>query len=161
MSCRLFCAPIMVVVVDCISRRAPSLRCSQCKTVFYCSPEHQKFHWKIHKTVCAAPNSSKNIMNSKNSNSTIDSGIANNSLSGRETTGNNKESSSDSSSSSKSESRISRCMFCGESLVLSCEEDAISHMRICPALQEQLNSEDQFTIPTMLRDKMQPNHGEK
>lgn len=69
-------------------------------------------------------------MNSNNSNSTIDSGIANNSLSGRETTGNNnKECSSDSSSSSKLESRISRCMFCGESLVLSCEEDAVSHMR--------------------------------
>jgi hypothetical protein len=113
---------------DCISQSAPSLRCSQCKTVFYCSPEHQKFHWKIHKTVCAAPNSTKNIINSSNSNSTIYSGIANTSLSGRETTGNNKESSSD-CRSSKSESRISRCMFCGESLVLSCEEDAVSHMR--------------------------------
>lgn len=25
--------------------------------------------------------------------------------------------------------RISRCMFCGESLLLKCEEDAVSHMR--------------------------------
>ena len=33
------------------------------------------------------------------------------------------------------------------------EEDAHRHMTACPALQEQLNSSDQFTIPKVLRDK--------
>ena len=51
------------------------------------------------------------------------------------------------------EKRTSRCMFCGEALVLSSEEDAVEHMRVCPALQEQLASPDQFTIPTMLREE--------
>ncbi|XP_046401472.1 egl nine homolog 1 [Ischnura elegans] len=28
------------------------LRCSRCRTVYYCSKEHQKQHWKKHKPVC-------------------------------------------------------------------------------------------------------------
>lgn len=49
--------------------------------------------------------------------------------------------------------RQSRCMFCGEELVLGSEEDAVDHMRVCVALQEQLESPDQFTIPKALREK--------
>ena len=26
--------------------------CSRCKTVYYCSVEHQKQHWKTHKRIC-------------------------------------------------------------------------------------------------------------
>ena len=32
--------------------------CSRCRTVYYCSPECQKSHWKTHKLVCKAPSSS-------------------------------------------------------------------------------------------------------
>ena len=53
----------------------------------------------------------------------------------------------------ESEKRTSRCMFCGEELILASEDDAVNHMRVCPALQEQLASKDQFTIPTMLREQ--------
>jgi hypothetical protein len=28
--------------------------CSACGLIYYCSGEHQKEHWKVHKTVCAA-----------------------------------------------------------------------------------------------------------
>ena len=44
-------------------------------------------------------------------------------------------------------------MFCGESIVMRTEEDGHKHMMECPALQEQLNSSDQFTIPKVLRDR--------
>ena len=33
------------------------------------------------------------------------------------------------------------------------EEDGHKHMMECPALQEQLNGSDQFTIPKVLRDR--------
>lgn len=45
-------------------------------------------------------------------------------------------------------------MFCGDELVLGSEEEAIDHMRVCPALQEQLQSKDQFTVPTMIKERM-------
>jgi len=35
------------------SRPAP-LRCAACKTVNYCSPDHQQFDWKRHKADCKA-----------------------------------------------------------------------------------------------------------
>ena len=44
-------------------------------------------------------------------------------------------------------------MFCGEAVLMHCEEDAHAHMRVCSALQEQLSGTDQFTIPKVLRDK--------
>ena len=33
-------------------RKVSSLRCARCKKVFYCCKEHQKSHWKAHKSVC-------------------------------------------------------------------------------------------------------------
>jgi hypothetical protein len=50
--------------------------------------------------------------------------------------------------------KISRCMFCGEEVILASEEEAVEHMRNCSALQEQLDSKEQFTIPSKLREKM-------
>eukprot|EP01031_Cornospumella_fuschlensis_P034025 gene34025-41181_t len=47
-----------------------------------------------------------------------------------------------------------RCMFCGEQQLLASEEEAVEHMRVCPALQEQLQSKEQFTVPSMVREKM-------
>lgn len=45
-----------------------------------------------------------------------------------------------------------RCMFCGESLLLGSEEEAIAHMEVCPCLQEQLDDTDhQFTLPTSMK----------
>ena len=33
-----------------------SLKCAGCKLVVYCSPEHQKKHWRMqHKNECAKP----------------------------------------------------------------------------------------------------------
>lgn len=46
-------------------------------------------------------------------------------------------------------------MFCGENMVLSNEEEAVDHMKVCPALQEQLTSTDQFTIPKSIQSKME------
>jgi len=50
--------------------------------------------------------------------------------------------------------RICRCMFCGEEMLLGSEDEAIKHMNICIALQEQLSSSQQFTIPTTIQNKM-------
>ena len=49
------------------------------------------------------------------------------------------------------EVRRSRCMFCGDTVVMQSEDDAHRHMAECPALQEQLNSTEKFTIPKVLR----------
>lgn len=63
---------------------------------------------------------------------------------------------------SSNEVRSCRCMFCGNVIVASSEDDAIRHMEVCSALQEQLNaSKEQFTIPSEFRDKYsihKPNH---
>ena len=53
-----------------------------------------------------------------------------------------------------SERRMCRCMFCGEELVLSSEDEAIQHMKVCSSLQEQFASSDQFTIPSAVKNKM-------
>jgi hypothetical protein len=55
------------------------------------------------------------------------------------------------------ERRQCRCMFCGQQLDLGSEEEAVDHMRVCVALQEQLSSKEQFTVPSMLREKMNGN----
>ena len=62
------------------------------------------------------------------------------------------QSSSVSDSTEKTaEVRACRCMFCGITENYSSEDEAVAHMRVCPALQEQLMSKEQFHIPTMLR----------
>lgn len=53
--------------------------------------------------------------------------------------------------------RHCRCMFCGEALVLGSEEEAIGHMKVCVALQEQLASKDQFTVPSIVKEKYTKN----
>jgi hypothetical protein len=45
-------------------------------------------------------------------------------------------------------------MFCGDEIILASEEEAVDHMKICPALQEQLAGKEQFTIPSVIREKM-------
>ena len=30
------------------------LRCSRCRSVHYCGVEHQKQHWKVHKSICGS-----------------------------------------------------------------------------------------------------------
>ena len=47
----------------------------------------------------------------------------------------------------KVETRSCRCMFCGQIVMVSSEEEAIQHMSECSLLQEQLNGEGQFTVP--------------
>ena len=51
-----------------------------------------------------------------------------------------------------------RCMFCGEQLLLSSEDEAIEHMEVCSSLQEQLASKDQFTVPSVIKDKVLKQH---
>lgn len=63
-------------------------------------------------------------------------------------------SSSNTQNSNSSESRQCRCMFCGESLLLNSEDEAVNHMEVCPALQEQLDSKKQFHIPSMVQKKL-------
>ena len=36
-------------------------RCSKCQTVYYCSKECQKAHWKIHKKGCSEIQSTKEV----------------------------------------------------------------------------------------------------
>jgi hypothetical protein len=55
-------------------------------------------------------------------------------------------------SGSGQEMKECRCMFCGESLQLGSEDEAIAHMEVCPALQEQLDdTEHQFTLPESMK----------
>ena len=46
--------------------------------------------------------------------------------------------------------RQCRCMFCGEVGLYSSEEETMKHMEVCPALNEQLNSPEQFHVPSSL-----------
>ena len=130
-------------VNECAVTKCPNFankRCSRCKSVYYCSVEHQKEHWVNHKSLCIIP-----ITASSSSSKKIES----------------VNSSSSDSVDKSSESRVlqplsilttgekeCRCMFCGDLLLLSSEEAAVDHMAVCAALQEQLNSNTQFTIPS-------------
>mmetsp|Transcript_15099 Transcript_15099/g.16377 ORF Transcript_15099/g.16377 Transcript_15099/m.16377 type:complete len:125 (-) Transcript_15099:229-603(-) len=103
-------------------------RCSRCQIAYYCSPDHQKLHWKEHKPTCTRHIEQKT--NETVVNSTPDD------------------------VKDDKEKRICRCMFCGESLLLESEEAAIEHMGVCPALQEQLQSKEPITVPSMVKAKM-------
>jgi len=116
----------------CNSVEKASFRCSKCKCRYYCSPEHQRLDWKEHKKFCVTSSEDSTVKSDDSS-------------TGRSTSV---------ESSNESSKRISRCMFCGESLVLTSEEDAVDHMRVCIALQEQLNGKEQFIIPTFLKEKI-------
>ena len=52
------------------------------------------------------------------------------------------------------EKRACRCKFCGEMLILSSEDEAVAHMRVCPAMQEQLQGSGPFTIPKDVQAQM-------
>ena len=120
-------------------------RCSRCKEVYYCSIGHQKENWKAHKIQCRSSDSIKEVKVEKTKE---ESSVNDKKDAGEEFF---KEKNSDASEAGGK--RQTRCMFCGEQLVLESEDDAVYHMRICSALQEQLASPDQFTIPTMLREE--------
>ena len=71
-----------------------------------------------------------------------------------------KKEKQENSASESSGKRTCRCMFCGENLLLESEEAAVDHMRVCPYLQEQLASKDQFTLPAELEKKLKKKPGE-
>lgn len=111
---------------DCAA--AAPLRCSRCKTTYYCSVSHQKENWKDHRLLCKPSFSIQKGMNTKT-------------VAQAQTT-----------EAPVNESKECRCMFCGLSAVYTSEEEAIAHMQICPALQEQLNDRDNpFTLPKDMR----------
>ncbi len=113
-------------VLGCIA--TAKLRCSKCKTQHYCSAEHQRTDWASHRRSCrTAKEREKEKIRPPQPPE-------------------NEESGGDGS-------RQSRCFFCGENIVMKDEYDAQLHMQECPALQEQLASKDQFTIPKALRDR--------
>lgn len=116
-------------------------RCSKCHTVHYCSIDHQKMNWKFHKMTCGKANAT-----SKPASTSSGSEIPPKSLAASRPPV--------VSADKATEKRECRCMFCGENLIMESEAEAVEHMRICPALQEQLQSNDQFHIPSMFRDKM-------
>jgi len=96
--------------------------------------------WKYHKTTCGKVESP--------------SKPAQTSAAPAETAASSSAISAPVAASEIAEKRECRCMFCGENLVMGSEAEAVEHMRVCPALQEQLQSKDQFHIPSMFRDKM-------
>ena len=109
-------------------------RCSRCKAVSYCSPEHQKLDWSAqHKRICQV------IITSGKTNETID----------------NKPTKIDEfqqneTNSTSEPKRECRCMFCGQMLLLGSEDEAVNHMRECDALQKQLSGQSEFTLPKEL-----------
>ena len=145
-------------------------QCSRCKKSYYCCQDHQKYHWKIHKIHCKknmttiAP-SNGNIESSSyyNSNSSSnDASVRDDSivLDEKRNDNNNQKNIKDyrysinDDDDADNDKRICRCMFCGEEMLLGSEDEAIKHMNICIALQEQLSSSNQFTIPTTIQNKM-------
>ena len=123
-------------------------RCSRCKKVYYCSVDHQKENWKAHKIQCSSFDLIKGVNAEKTHEASSVKDKSDTVPSDDEFVKN-----SGSAAGDVDGKRQSRCMFCGEQLVLESEDDAVDHMRICPALQEQVASTDQFTIPTMLREE--------
>ena len=42
-------------------------------------------------------------------------------------------------------------MFCGELQTYRSEDECVQHMQVCPALLDQLDSDEQFVIPKDLK----------
>ena len=133
-------------------------RCSKCKKSFYCCQDHQKYHWKIHKIHCK--NMTTTLFPTKDNS---DSSSSSSSSRDDGTNQKNNKRSNDSKDCGNNitldenvvdDKRICRCMFCGEEMLLGSEDEAIKHMNTCIALQEQLSSSQQFTIPTTIQNKM-------
>ena len=148
---------------------ASNQRCSRCKNIYYCSIKHQKEDWLSHKQYCVSLKSATEAAIERatiSCNNFTDSSGSSSSHRREEksvaTTQNKSapeefltedEATTKGTTEGESEKRTGRCMFCGEELILGSEDDAVNHMRECVALQEQLASKDQFTIPTMLREQ--------
>ena len=113
---------------------APTLRCSRCTQQLYCGPEHQKQHFPLHKKTCRAPAASPPPAPAP---APVPAPAT-----------------ATSRAAEAEEVRVGRCMFCGEQVQMRSEEEAVDHMRQCSALQEQLASKEQFTIPSILKDKV-------
>ena len=102
-------------------------RCSKCRVLYYCCREHQQLDWIVHKSNCVKAELQISIDENK-----INSPGKSNS----------------------SEKRECRCMFCGNLLLFSSEEEACQHLRECVELQEQLNSKNEIEIPSSIKSKI-------
>ncbi len=118
--------------------------CSNCHLVYYCSKEHQKLDWKRHKLNCKEIKNKEESLDSNRSNIDVNSSV-----------GNNDNNAKASENKNELEVRQCRCMFCGETHVFHSEEEAVGHLRVCVALNEQLSSPDQFTVPQSILKKNQ------
>ncbi|KAJ1427694.1 hypothetical protein B484DRAFT_74589 [Ochromonadaceae sp. CCMP2298] len=124
-----------------------SFKCSSCKRARYCSVAHQKKHWKIHKGECTSSSGAREQQ-------PVGKERTETSHPSKPATEPSGDESAPSADLGTEDKRTCRCMFCGEELVLTSEDAAVDHMRVCSALQEQLSSPDQFTVPSAVRERM-------
>jgi len=163
----IICVPASTTII-CVYENCHNegrFQCSRCKKSFYCCQQHQKHHWKIHKIDCknSITIANSNSCRRKLSNDRIDRYAGEGSLFDENkkyddyksnNTDNIDDKKNDNNDNDCDNKRICRCMFCGEELLLGSEDEAIKHMSICNALQEQLSSNHQFTIPTTIHNKL-------
>ena len=99
---------------SCVICNKPALqRCSRCKSVYYCSKEHQIDDWNLsHKSFCGKEKKNTRTNANTNSNTTINAS-ANTNI-----------------NINTGEKRECRCMFCGEVNSYDSEEEAMKHMEI-------------------------------
>lgn len=134
----------MLCGVENCKQPAP-FRCSRCQISWYCSVEHQKLDWKKHKKLCSQ-GSYQAIRQEPALQTQLTDAVKPHS-----TDAVNTDKGSNCASVS---SRLCRCMFCGEELLLESETAAVEHMEVCSCLQEQLGKpQEQFTIPSKLREQ--------
>lgn len=116
-------------------------RCSNCKDSYYCSRKHQRMHWQYHKERCRESATGHSLLQS----SMLEKGKQ------KEDQGEPKAE----YKGQQGETRTCRCMFCGKELLLQSEGEAVGHMEVCGALQEQLASSECITIPSEMKKQMQ------